>query len=161
MVRIPAGDLPHMAQQRRQPPPLALPVGTLQPLRPTRTDDSQRRAETSLPVLPVITSPLVPDRVGPTEGNGTNFPPDQLHIALIIPDLAIWETLRNAAFIIQPPLWAGNVRLHVVLKNPKLTAEDIALQIALVDMGMITPEVAHLTADEQITLGWPTDAPTP
>jgi hypothetical protein len=105
--------------------------------------------------------PLVPDRVGPTEGNGLNCPRGTLHIALVTSDLKFYDQIKNSTFVIKPPLWDGEVNLHVLLKHPKMTAEDYVLRLATVDLGLVDPSVAQLSDGQQIDLGWPTDELNP
>jgi hypothetical protein len=119
--------------------------------------DNQQRATEIVHGMPTDWHPMVPDRLGPTEGNGLDIPHGTLHIALLTSDLRLYEQAKKGFFIIKPPLWEGEVKLHVLLKNPKLSAEDYALKLAAVDLGLVDPSVAQLNDGQQIDIGWPTD----
>lgn len=140
---------------RRNPAPLALPARNVQPL-PRERVSGDGGEHNDMLEMPPITSPLVPDRVGATEGNGLNFPPAALHIALVIEDLKVWSQLKKSAWLIAPSLWAGELKLHVLLKRPTDTAMSMVLKLAAVDLGLSDATTLELTSPEQIDLGWPT-----
>lgn len=97
---------------------------------------------------------VVPDRVGPAQGERPAAPRDILHIALVIPDIKLYGQLRRAAYLISPPGWKGHVKLHVLPKNPRTTEEEMLYKFVLVDLGLVDPSVAGFAYPDTMELGW-------
>lgn len=124
----------------------------MQPLQRDAAGSNEPDAPAVHPV-PSDRDTVVPDRLGPTEDNGADVAPATLHVALVIGSLDDWAKIKDTAYIVSPPYWKGEVRLHVLLQNPRKDRTEMLYKLALVDLGLVDPEVAELTPD----LGWPTD----
>lgn len=76
---------------------------------------------------------------GPTEGNGTDQPRGELHVALIAPDATTAALWRQRARVIIPPLWrGGRVQLHVVTVDTSISQNaDERLLLAMIDIGLV------------------------
>jgi hypothetical protein len=131
----------------------------VRPLPPDRLD-SDGTQPSDLRDVPAETSQVVPNRLGPAGHSIPDLPPADLHVALIIDSIDHWSDIRKSAYIISPPYWAGNVQLHVILRNPKATPEEMLYKVALTQLGLVDPKIAGLTPDTQIDLGWPTTPPS-
>lgn len=100
---------------------------------------------------------VVPQRPHPTPENGPDTPPTILHFALVVPDLKLYGILRKSAWVIKPPDWAGDVKLHVLQQRPKVEPEELVNKFALTALGLVSPQVATLQYPEEIELGWKDD----
>jgi hypothetical protein len=146
----------------RHLPPLAIPTKRdVQPLPDSPTPSDQGRAETDM--LPMSTEwhPVVADRVGATEGNGIAVPSTDLHLALVIDDMKNYDLIRQSIHLIKPHLWPGRVFIHILRRNPKLSPDDIAAKLALVDLGMANADTIGLNDGLQVSMGWPTNEHNP
>lgn len=142
---------------RNDLPRVVLRQESMRQLRPPRNTDSLQQEPENLHNVSTDWHPLVPDRVGATEGNGIGIPCATLHIALLVSNLRTYDEIKDNTFLIKPPLWDGEVKLHVLLKHPKMKAEDYVLRLAAVDLGLVSPSVAQLNDGQQLNIGWPTD----
>lgn len=108
-------------------------------LRPLRIARAGNRSipGSSLPPVPdrVPRHLVAPDWVGPTEGNGSDTPRADLHVALLAPDHTTANLWRPRARVVTPPLWAGKVHLHVVVMD--VIHGDPEVLLAMVDLGLI------------------------
>ena len=80
-----------------------------------------------------------------------------IHLALVVPDIRLWQLLKDKAVIVQPPYQDIHVMLHILVddKNDPYRALDWQVRVALVESGLVTPEDAKITYPDQFTLGWP------
>lgn len=108
----------------------------LPPVRVPRTG-SRNRDRSALPQLSerVPIRELAPNRVNPTEGNGTTTPRDRLHIILLARSEDTAKLLKDNVRVVRPPLWkGGEVLLHVV-QSRDLTTDNAQIQQTIVDLG--------------------------
>lgn len=81
-------------------------------------------------------------------------PSQELHIALVVPDLRTFRSLSEGAYVISDATGRDvAVTLHV-LQGTKEEASELTQKHALVQLGLVSPTVARLQYPEQIELGW-------
>lgn len=80
-----------------------------------------------------------------------------IHLALVVPDIRLYNLLKTKAMLIQPPYQDLRVQLHILIddKDDPLHDLDWRIRQALVETGLVTPADAHITYPDQVTLGWP------
>ena len=154
MVQRPTRSLPAVVPGNRNQPRLGVPTRKLPPLRIDGHTSATRSHTDDLSGLSDHGNPVVPDRLGepgPTEPLET---PERLHFALVVGDIRQFNALRNSAYVIGPPGWnARELKLHVMIKSPRQTEEEVLYKFALTELGMIDPEAHGLTYPETIELG--------
>lgn len=97
---------------------------------------------------------MAPDWVSPTEGNGSDAPRADLHIALIAPNNETAKLLRDVR-IVKPPLWkGGKIWLHILTPKKGLGI-DLSVAQAMVDLGLIDARDIDIAAPDAITEGYP------
>lgn len=170
MVQKPKGPLVRMGY-RPKARPMVIPARQM-PKLPSREPDSgpvsptpaqeQPKHEDLRPVLPEPDSPVVPDRqnadtTARTPDTRGESPDDTLHIALVIPDLRIFQTLKSSAYVLKPHDHDQAIKLHVLLQKKNEDPQSIIFRFALTQLGMVTPEVAQLDYPEEMELGFSDD----
>lgn len=85
--------------------------------------------------------------------------PKTLHIALVVPDIRLYQLVKSKFQVIQPPYSDIKVQLHVLVDDKKdpLAGLDWQVRVALVESGLVHPADANITYPDQVTLGWPTE----
>ena len=119
--------------------------------RPRRPSDG----DGDLPDVPIDVPEraMAPDWVSPTEGNGSDAPRAELHIALIAPNAEVAKQLRTVR-VVKPPLWkGGKILLHVL--TPNRLGIDLSVAQALVDLGLVDSKDVTIEAPDGIELGYP------
>lgn len=128
----------------------------MQPLSINRNVHYSRKP-ISMPPVPVAVSdsPMAPDRMGPTEGNGHGIPPTELHVALLIPSIKYYKFLKNRVQVLTPPYWEGTVELHMIVVDHTSEWDNVnpIIRQALVDSGLADAEQVKFTT----TLGYPNE----
>lgn len=147
-----------MASGDRRPSPMVIPRRNVPELRPdgdALRDSSGHRPLSGLPEHP---GAVVPDGLGAAQPSRHPAPRATLHIALIVPDIKLYGQLRRSAYLLTPPGWDGDAKLHVLIKDPKTEPTDMLYRYALTELGLVDAAVAGLTYPDTIELGW-TDEP--
>lgn len=98
---------------------------------------------------------MAPDWVSPTEGNGTDAPRADLHVALVAPNAEVAKQLRDIR-VIRPPLWHGGRILLHVLTAKKGLGVDLTVAQAMVDLGLLDSKDLDIGPPDEITEGYPT-----
>lgn len=100
---------------------------------------------------------MAPNRPNPTQDNGSTLPRTDLHIALILPDRATAQQLKNKIRVVKPPLWPGKVYLHFIPEDQRYRYRslDTRTLIALVDTGLVDAKDVDIGPPAHITLGYP------
>lgn len=86
-------------------------------------------------------------------------PSRSLHLAIVVPDIRLYQLIKNKFRVIQPPYDDIAVQLHVVIDDQKDPHRDLdwQIRIALVQSGLVEPGDMNITYPDQVTLGWPED----
>lgn len=137
-------------------PQLVIPRRNLQPLRQSG-NDSDSSEPVSMHPVPTDRDSVVPNRPGATEHNGLDSPSATLHIAIVVKDIRLYDAIRNGTYVITPPLWKGEIQLHIVMQKNNDTPEALLLKLAAVDLGLANATVIGLNDGLQISMGWPSD----
>ena len=132
-------------------------VASKRPLRPMRIDRprSGGRDDGDLRPVPdpVPERAMAPEWVSPTEGNGSDAPRADLHIALVAPNKEIAGQL-NTVRVIKPPLWkGGKVYLHVLIADKAMV--DLKVAQAMVDNGLLDSRDLQIGPPDGLTAGYP------
>lgn len=102
---------------------------------------------------------VAPDWTSPTEDNGVSAPRAELHIALLVPDRATADLLRNRVRVVRPPLWhGGKIYLHIIPEDQRRRYADMDFKIlqAIVDLGWLDASDLDIGPPDQTTIGYPT-----
>ena len=78
----------------------------------------------------------------------------RLHIALVLPDIKIFGSLKNGVYVLKPQEWKGDILVHILLQRKGKTKQEVVFGFALTQLGLITPSVAKLQYPEELELGW-------
>lgn len=122
---------------------------------------SNRSADHPVPVVleRVPERSVAPDWNSPTIDNGVAEPRGILHIALVIPDAQAFNTLAKRVYVVKPPLWKGEVRLHAIPEPGKNDADiTLYIKLALIDLGLIDSKDVQIDR-ASIELGYPSGDP--
>ena len=104
---------------------------------------------------------VLPEHAAPVVSNGDKSPtavrfrdpPEFLHIALVVPDLATYKALREHCFIIKPGELPTPVKVHFLLGRDT-DEQELVLSHALLELGLVEPKVTRLQYPEALELGW-------
>jgi hypothetical protein len=77
-----------------------------------------------------------------------------IHLALVVPDIKIFGSLKRNAYILKPHDLETQVKLHVLVQRKQQSEEEIIFAFALTQLGLVEPKVANLQYPEEIDLGW-------
>lgn len=82
-----------------------------------------------------------------------------IHLALVVPDIRLFQLLKSKALIIQPPYDNVRVELHILVEDKKDPLKDMPwdIRVALVQSGLANARDANIHPPDQVTLGWPTE----
>lgn len=80
-----------------------------------------------------------------------------IDLALVVPDIRLYQLLKQKAIIVQPAYDPVTVSLHVLVADTKDPLHDLGwdIRVALAQLGLVLPEDVHLSYPDQVTLGWP------
>lgn len=143
------------------------PGTTLRPMRVRRPLDhlgkhgiDYPRPANRVPGMPdrIPARAVAPDRLGDPVYNGSDLPPADLHIALLVPDRKTYDIVKRRVHVIKPPYWPGRVHLHAIV-NKDLTPDDAQILQAVVDLGWATSDMTEIGPPAQLALGYETDGP--
>jgi len=143
---------------------MVLPAGSMSGVRAKRIMPDRAEHDSMPQDMPNDSHPMVPDRATDTMDSQPDSPPQEVHIALVIPDTKGFRRLSKSAYIIQDAARKDVVvKLHVLEgpdpeKNPE-EATSLVLRNALTRLGLVTPKVAALQYPEEIELGWQEEQP--
>lgn len=143
-----------MAQGRVVLPRVDIGSRPMQPLQEDRTNP-EGSGQSNLRPMPSDRNPVVPERLGSAPVNGTDKPAYTLHIAIVVKDLKLFDSVRQNVYLVKPPYWKGRVELHVLVQKPGSSPEDMTYRLALSDLGMADPTVLGLNDGLQLSMGWP------
>lgn len=105
-------------------------------------------------VVPEHDSAVVPDRLPEPVDGGASEAQRVMHIALVVPDLAIYGELKRNAFAVAAHDVSGTVILHFILQRKDQSHEEIVQRWAATETGLVSPKVTGLQYPEEIQLGW-------
>jgi hypothetical protein len=95
---------------------------------------------------------VAPVRVSTTTDNGAGLPRADLHIALLARTEEQGERLTKDIHVVTPPLWKGEVHLHVIV-SPDMTTDELKIAQVVADLGWgVMVDIAPPTS---ITRGYP------
>lgn len=155
MVSTPKGKVPTMAT-RNKFAPMAIPPSKVSQLRRPRDDDREHGTKPVSGLVPSDTTPVVSNRSDTTVNPRFHLSSEKLHIALVVPDLKTYHTLRGSSWIIKPSEWEVDIKVHVLLSGDR-TDQELVFGFALTELGLTDPQTARLQWPENIELGWDDD----
>ena len=136
---------------------MVLPRKQMHDVQQGNPDSGSRETESVHPVVLRDTDSVLPDRTPPTVSERPDSPHEELHLALVVPDLKSYGVLRKHSWLIKPPNFKGLVKVHVLLQKPKTTEQELIFAHALTALGLVDPATARLQYPEEIELGWEDD----
>lgn len=97
-----------------------------------------------------------PDEAREDNAQGAH-PISVVHIAVVVPDIRLYQIVKDKFVVVQPPYHDLKVQLHVLVDDKTDPFRDLEwpIRIALVESGLVLPEDVRITYPEQVTLGWP------
>ena len=143
-----------MVQRRITVPRLVIPGRNMPELRSDRDNSVEGPEPDDLRGLSPDRRTMVPNRICEPKIEGTGSTPAELHIALIVPDIKIYGTIRKTTYLLTPPDWKGKMRLHVLIKDPKEDERGMLLRYLAKESNLATSHEARLLYPESIELGW-------
>lgn len=89
--------------------------------------------------------------------------PIDVHIAILVPDLKLFNLIKDRVAVTYPNFQPVRVFGHVVIENPKDKHAGVPVQIrqALCELGLVDPTNIGFAPAQQVTLGWPDIPVTP
>jgi len=147
----------HPMATGHQKPQMALPPKRKVPkLRSPRPHSNQQRPTTVHPVVPEHAPPVVPDRRTTANDGAVEETPDTLHVALVVPDLGAYRSLREAVYVIEPSDRRTPIKVHVLLGKDQ-DRTNLVCRYALTELGLVDAKTAQLQYPEELELGWKDD----
>jgi hypothetical protein len=101
--------------------------------------------------------PRDPSEVRPPPAGPHPDPDFEIHLAIVVPDIRLYDLIRDRVIVTSPLSHNVRVHGHVVLEDARHPAAQLPLYTrqALVEAGLVDPHTVGFGAPEQITLGWP------
>jgi hypothetical protein len=78
----------------------------------------------------------------------------RLHLALVLPDLKVFGSLKDSIYVLKPQGWEGDIQVHVLLQRKGKSKQEVVFAFALTQLGLVEPSVANLQYPEELELGW-------
>ena len=95
----------------------------------------------------------IPDRVVANDFPGGDAL-STLHLALVIPDISVFRTIKSSVYAIKPHDWEGEIYIHCLLPRPDKDDPSLVYRFALTELGLVEPKVADISYPEHIQFGW-------
>ena len=79
----------------------------------------------------------------------------RIHIALVVPDLKVFGSLKDSVYVLKPDSAKDyDIQVHVLVDRKGKDRQAVLFGFALTQLGLVEPSVAKLQYPEELELGW-------